>query len=624
MNRKLTNILLLALSLAGAYAEPEVAPVAPAKEATAPVSPAAAAKAQLIDSVSADLKAIKDQEGRSKEVAALVSLIGALQRATPGQISDPGGIDVHFEYNLSRGQPSDKTRVLYQDFIRLTREEVAAERKNAIAETRRITRELLGKAILNPTAEDAGAGESRLEALSGELRQSRSAVSGEMMSALNQLEPVLESIHLFHQFRVAGDLSRMAGALDSVLQNLRRMTLFLTAEEATAHVESLRKQSGLPTPAELAQLPKQLLGELLDEANQDKLDEIRAKVERYRSLATSSSAYSNSRGGARSWTALNSLSTAFAQAVQQVRNGEVPQFSPEALLREESGGKPLITVAELVKRVSDYKVRVADGNGGFTTAPIYYDAKETMGRIQTLGDIGRELPVLKKAMRSGGGSYSRDGIEWSSITPVLESLAAMQGKLDSGESFALFPDPNMSGADGRRQMGLAQGHPLGLKLSTLNDEMVIAVLRRFYPSIPAGEKAAPTKLLADWFEQAKTGRQYREILTLQQLVQQLTPSTPLVPSQEVTAITHYLAGLRQADEFSEPRLATYYLQKAAAIRSDIIPVVELKERLQRLKKDHPEDYQKGIDDLFKVPDYDARYTQGAWSQGQLTVPAAKQ
>lgn len=624
MNHKLTTILLLALSLAGAYAQPEVAPVSPAKEAAAPASPAAAVKTRLIDSVSADLKAIKDQEGRSKEVAALVSLIGDLQRATPGQISDPGGIDQHFEYNLSRGQPSDKTRELYQDFIRLTREEVAAERQKVIAETRRIARELLGKAISNPTAEDAGAGESRLEALSGQLRQSRSAVGGEMMSALNQLEPVLEQIRTYHQFRADGELSRMASTLENIHVSLRRMPQLVTAEEAAADVESLRKQSGLPTPAEMADMPKQFLDELLDEANQDQVGEIRAKVERYRSLATSSSGYSRSAAGASAWTALGTLSAAFAQAVQQVRNGEAPRLSPERSLRDESGGKPLIAPAELLKRLSAYKVRVPDGNGGFTTAPIYYDAKETMARIKTLADIAKELPALKRAVQNGAGDYSRDGIEWSTITTVLESLAATQAKLASGEAFLLIPDSGISGVDVRRQTMLAQGHPLALKLSDLYDEMEVTVLRRFYPSIPAGEKAAPAKLLAGLFEQAKAGKQYREILTLQQLSQQFTPGTPLVSYQEVTAITHYLAGLRQADELSEPRLATYYLQKAAAIRSDIIPVEELKERLQRLKKDHPEDYQKGIDDLFKVPDYDARYAQAAWGPGQLTVPSAKQ
>ena len=409
MNRNLANILLMALSLAGAEAAPEAAPiaeaaaVAPAKEAAAPVSAAAAAKAQLIDAVSADLNAIKDQEGRSKEVAALVSFIGDLKRATPREISDPGGMDVHFEYSLQRCQPSDKTRELYQSFIRLTREEAAAAQQKVIAETRRVAQELLGKAISFSSAENAEVLESRLAALSEELKQAGRSGGGSMMTGLSQLESALEQIRTFHQFRAGGDLSSMAITLENIRQSLRRMSQIVTAEEAAAHLEALRKPSGLPTPAELAELPKQLLDELLDEANQDQVAEIRAKVERYRLLASNSSGYSRSTGAASGWSSLGTLSAAFAQAVEQVRNGETPRFSPERCLREESGTKPIIPPAELLKRLSAYHVRVPDGNGGFTTAPIYYDAKETMARIHTLADIARELPVLKKALLNSGG-----------------------------------------------------------------------------------------------------------------------------------------------------------------------------------------------------------------------------
>jgi hypothetical protein len=70
----------------------------------------------------------------------------------------------------------------------------------------------------------------------------------------------------------------------------------------------------------------------------------------------------------------------------------------------------------------------------------------------------------------------------------------------------------------------------------------------------------------------------------------------LFPVEELFVIQSYLNGVRQIEELDQPRIATVHLQRAAAARSNIIPTAELKMRLGALKKDFPEEYDKGTQD----------------------------
>ena len=65
--------------------------------------------------------------------------------------------------------------------------------------------------------------------------------------------------------------------------------------------------------------------------------------------------------------------------------------------------------------------------------------------------------------------------------------------------------------------------------------------------------------------------------------------------------------MRQQDELEQPRMATHHLQRAAAIASPMVPAADLKGRLQRLRREHAEDYQLGTTDALRedvrmVPD----------------------
>lgn len=99
------------------------------------------------------------------------------------------------------------------------------------------------------------------------------------------------------------------------------------------------------------------------------------------------------------------------------------------------------------------------------------------------------------------------------------------------------------------------------------------------------------------------------------------PASPLITLQEALAIQNYLDGLRQV-MFEQPRLAVLHFQRAATGRSTIIPDMELKERLQKLKVEHPQEYDMGTDDSIssKQADPQTIVFPAAYS---LAVPAAR-
>jgi hypothetical protein len=154
------------------------------------------------------------------------------------------------------------------------------------------------------------------------------------------------------------------------------------------------------------------------------------------------------------------------------------------------------------------------------------------------------------------------------------------------------------------------------KIIPLKNQAQWMVLQRFFPEIKTSG-ADPDPTIKALQEKSISAKNFDAVLNLSQTVACFSPDQQLLAPSEITAIQHYLAGIRQDDQLSEPRLATCYLQKAAVIRSSVIPVENLKTRLQKLKRDFPADYEKGTDDSFRpAPEEPSRLPL------LLNVPAA--
>jgi hypothetical protein len=107
------------------------------------------------------------------------------------------------------------------------------------------------------------------------------------------------------------------------------------------------------------------------------------------------------------------------------------------------------------------------------------------------------------------------------------------------------------------------------------------------------------------------------MLALNQLSAYFTPGQMLLTPQNSMALQSYLNGVKQEEQLDQPRLATYYYQRAAAAPDGPVPVSDLKQRLQGLKQRSPDDYEKGTDDSLKS----SAENQAAYYSSTLTVPA---
>ncbi|MBC8128003.1 MAG: hypothetical protein H8M99_12755 [Gloeobacteraceae cyanobacterium ES-bin-144] len=606
-------LLCFFLSFTAVHSEPAQTQ---ATSGTNSVVTAATLKERLVESLRADIKAIGSAEADMRKSSMLSKFISILQNDNLTGTYESASNE-RFEYYLRAEGVSEKSSTLCADYLKQFKQEASAAKKKFTEDAIQSGRAALKKAIASKSAEEIQAIAGEVQMLTSQM-DSRSGAN-EYQSQFYKLKNILDNLARLQGYSTNEGWGEVASLLGQIEKNLRELPGLIPAEEAKTCMDQLRQRIGLPAPVEMPQILQELIDQLFDESKQDSLDEIAEKIKSYQSLAgSSSSIYYNSSSSAR-WQALYSLALSFSQGVRQVKSGGSSQFSPEHWMRDGSETKGLISARDLQKRVRNYKVKVDDGNGNITTEPMFYDMKEVMERMQTLADVRRELPAFKKAQRYQ--SSNSDGNEWSQVAPSLEYFVSIGTKLESGEAFNLTME-NIGYSESRRYYPLATDHPASRKLIALNEQMQRMILRRFYPEISADEKSSVPKIMAAQLEKAKSSKTYREIITLSQLAQFFNPGQPLFSYQEIAAINFYLSGLRQDEELLEPRLATYYFQKAAAIRSEIIPLEELKSRLHRLKKDSPADYEKGTDDTFKANPEDASASI-RFLQFQLIVPAAK-
>jgi hypothetical protein len=111
---------------------------------------------------------------------------------------------------------------------------------------------------------------------------------------------------------------------------------------------------------------------------------------------------------------------------------------------------------------------------------------------------------------------------------------------------------------------------------------------------------------------------FKTVLTLHEIAAHFADPMSLLPPNELDGIRQYLAGRHQEEVMNQPRLATLHYQKAAASGSEMLPMEEIRERLQRLRSQHREDYEKGTDDSL-IANAGVYFPE----RGSLRVPARK-
>lgn len=349
------------------------------------------------------------------------------------------------------------------------------------------------------------------------------------------------------------------------------------------------------TASELRQSASEILDELFDDANQDRLEQIQGRIRALQAFVGSSSEFS---GISQHFQQIESLAQNLAQNVRRVQDGGMARVHVDEWLRSGSESGQIIEKKKLTDLLKRYKVKVSDEKGQVREVPLYQDLNDIIARINKLEDIDGELAALAMMSQS---SYDSGRGNLAQGVAVLTGLAELHKNLEKGDSFTLSNSQFSEGGDwgGRGgQSGLFSGSVLGSKLETLRNEAERAVLERMLPAgvIEGGDNRDEmvNGLLRRFVEE----KNYQGVLVLGRVAAHFQPKRPLFPVHEILAIQHYLDGVRQLEELGEPRLATGHLQQAAAARSGIIPVADLSERLHKLKKEYPEEYEQGTQDAL--------------------------
>lgn len=602
-----TILILLLCPLALLNAQPQ--PEAPVEAAAT----AAGLKERLIASVRQDIAKLDPDDTRF--AASLDRLLSGLQNLSPDGTQD---LEIRrLSMYLPSGAVSDETRTLFESFSKQAKAEAEASRRKFAGEVAAAARGFLKRATAAESSIEVNAIGDEIEEYAAKVSQRPSSDSGSAGSAISNLRSCVSQIARFQAARADENWSSAAGMLEQMRESLLRIRQFMPADEADAFLEGARKSIGLLSPQEMQQELDKTLAEMFDDANQDRLDEITDRIRKYQQLVGSSSSSSAQAALANRWRSLGSLASSFIQNVQLVKNGGVSQFTPDQWLRSNSESKPLMSRDELTRRLKNYKVSVTDESGNAGTEPMYHDVREVLGRIQSPADVSRELPAFTKAVRQSG--YQSESANWSFLATALAQYAEIHAKLEAGTAFTLRGYENPEYGDSRRPYPPGTNDLAAAKIASLSRQLHWMLVLRFFPGFAADTSGSPRSALVALHEKAVAEKNYETVLTLNQLSAYINPGQPLVDPAGIAAVQHYLAGVRQEEKLGEARLATYYYQKAAAIRVSPVPVDELKTRLQRLKKDFPADYEKGTDDFFKpAVDDGPRLTVGL-----LFVPAGK-
>lgn len=431
-----------------------------------------------------------------------------------------------------------------------------------------------------------------------------------LSSEQSSIQSFLYYLSKFQSHRVKEQWSSAVSSLEMLGKLAPGLKRYLPEEEAKALITNCQKSIGLLPSEEAQRLFDAKVTELLDDKNQDRLDAIQETVRKQAELSRKIAKSSLSQ----KWQVLSELATGFSQNVTGMKRGGPPQFSPEQWYRANPDTAEIIGRDEFVELMKRYRVRLMDDSGKVREEPIYFDMNEVIARIQTPADIARELPVFLKAAKQAANS-SESSVNWQNLGQRLQQYADLFAKLESGVSFSLG-GYSQGDYNYERSNTPVVEDAATKKSADLNQQLQWMIVQRFLPEAAADPNSTPAKVVADRFAQAKTGNDYQVMLTLGRLSAYLTPGQGLLTPQDGLAIQCYLDGVKQQEELDQPRLATFYFQRAAAVPNSPIPPSAFKARLKALKREAPKDYEKGTDDALGRS-FD---TSGMGVHGPVMVP----
>jgi hypothetical protein len=207
------------------------------------------------------------------------------------------------------------------------------------------------------------------------------------------------------------------------------------------------------------------------------------------------------------------------------------------------------------------------------------------------------IPELTRA--ASNGINENDTQIFLGLMPRINRCAEIAQQLSTGEAFTVRHDSSTHYYNADPSRLTPASNPSVQRIQQLEAAVEWSVILRFFPqetpSDPDNHESSVKKLMTKFHKE----KNYEAMSRIHGVSQCFKPTRQLISLKQALAIRDYLNGVRQQDVFDQPRLAVYYLQRAAISPTTVIDAQEIKTRLQSLRSKFPADYEKGIDDIHK-------------------------
>lgn len=349
--------------------------------------------------------------------------------------------------------------------------------------------------------------------------------------------------------------------------------------------------------AELKTIVDDLLTRILDDAHQEKLVELQEEIKRLRAYVMSNR-YASANNLSAKLDRMSQLARSIRDNVSVLKMGGNNQLGLPQLYNDYSDGVVLLSKEDLLGKLKRYQVNVPATDGTTTKRALYVDAVELLQQVKSAAELPAIVPEMTRAssnVMNESGVYPLAG-----LMPRIMRCAEIAQQLSTGESFMMQSASSSSYYSGDSSRSTPTSGPMVDRIKQLEAEVEWSVILRFFPA-HAGEKVEDHEnkiksLMAKYREQ----KNYEAMSQLHGVSLYFKPARQLLSQTQAQAVRDYLNGVRQEEVLDQPRLAVFYLQKAAMSPSTVIDGEQLKTRLQMLRKKFSVDYEKGIDDALKT------------------------
>jgi hypothetical protein len=275
------------------------------------------------------------------------------------------------------------------------------------------------------------------------------------------------------------------------------------------------------------------------------------------------------------------------------------QLALPQLYNDYSDGVVLLSKEDLLEKLKRYQVQVQTKDGALVKRAMYVDAEELLQQLKSYTELPAIVPEITRAssnLMTESGVYPLAG-----LMPRITRCADIAQQLSTGEAFMMQATSSSSYYSGDSSRSTPTSGPLVDRIKQLEAEVEWAVILRFFPGEAAGKTEDHENQIKSLMAKFREQKNYETMNQLHSVSQYFKPARQLLSQTQAQAVRDYLNGVRQQDVFDQPRLAVFYLQKAAISPAMAIDAQQLKTRLQALRKQFPTDYEKGIDDALKAP-----------------------